>query len=392
MATERLYYADSWQTAFTAAVVARRPLDGRTAVVLDRTLFYPESGGQMADHGSLAFDGGTVSVLDVQLSDDDVIHVVDGEPPSVGSAVSGRIDRARRREHMALHTGQHILSRALADEAQAETVSSRLGETACTIDVDRDRVDDGLLARAVDLANAVVDDDHPVEAVFPSEQELAELPLRREAKVEGPVRVVKVGDFDVTPCGGTHCTRSGQVGLVEITGLERRKRRLRITFVAGGRARRQLGAEARAMREIARSLSCAPDEVAGALDRLRQQAKDAQDATKAVEALLASNVAARLQARDGRVVASLDGLTPEIVREIAKQVAETSDALLATPTAGGLHVVLARGAGGSLDCGALLAEVAAKVGGRGGGRPDRAEGRLPAEVDWVTLCNEVSGG
>ncbi|MEQ9320319.1 MAG: DHHA1 domain-containing protein, partial [Polyangiaceae bacterium] len=320
---------------------------------------------------------------------DEVLHVVDGELPGIGSAIAGTVDRARRREHMALHTGQHILSRALADEAEADTVSSRLGETACTIDVDRDRIDDVLLGRALDLANAVIDDDHPVNALFPSPEELAALPLRREAKVEGPIRIVRVGDFDVTPCGGTHCTRSGQVGLVEITGLERRKRRLRITFVAGRRARRQLGDEARAMREVARSLSCAPLEVASAFDRLRGQVRDAHDATKEVEDLLASTVAARLPVTDGRVVAYLDGLTPEIAREVAKRVAEEADALLAAPTAGGIHVVLARSAGSTFDCGAFLRQVAEEVGGKGGGRPERAEGRLPEGVDWVSVCDDA---
>ena len=390
MGSERLYYEDPWRTEFTATIVAHDEVGGRPAVELDRTLFYPESGGQMADRGVLGVGEARLVVDDVQLSGDRVLHVLDGELPAIGTSVSGIIAAARRREHMALHTGQHILSRALVDEAKADTVSSRLGETACTIDVDRDRVADELLGRALDLANAVVDDDHPVEAMFPTDDELAALPLRREAKIEGRIRVVKVGDFDVTPCGGTHCTRSGQVGLLEITGLERRKRRLRIPFVAGRRARRQLGSEARLMRELATSLSCAPGEVAQAFARLRDQTKAAREATKSVQALLAENVAASLPVERGRVVASFERLPPEVVREVAKLVAQRADALLATRTDGGLHVVITRGTDSSLDCGALLSEVAAKVGGRGGGRPDRAEGRLPDGVDWAALCRETS--
>jgi len=386
MATERLYYEDPWRTTFEASVVAHHELDGRPAIELDRTLFYPESGGQMADHGSLSWDDTERSVSDVQLRGDELLHVVTADRPAVGTRVTGTIDASRRRVHMALHTGQHILSRALADEAQAQTVSSRLGETACTIDVDRAQLDEARLTRAVELANAVIEDDLPVEASFPSPEELASLPLRREAKVEGPIRIVKVGDFDVTPCGGTHCTASGQVGLIDITGLERRKRRLRLTFVAGRRARLQLSAEARAIRELGRSLSCAPAEVAMAYERLRDQVRQAQDATKAAERMLAAQIAAGLPEREGRVVASLDGLTPALTREIARHIAERADALLALRSDEGVQVVLARGPDSRFDCGAFLKEVATKTGGRGGGKPDRAEGRLPAGIDWEQLC------
>jgi alanyl-tRNA synthetase len=394
--TERLYFDDPFERSFEATVVAHRDQDGRRTVELDRTLFYPESGGQMADHGTLEHEGGTTAVRDVQLAGDNVLHVVDGDLPPVGAEVRGTIDGERRRVHMALHTGQHILSRALADEAQAETLSSRLGETACTIDVDRDRLDDSVLARALNLANAVVEDDLRVDAIFPNEDELAQLSLRREAKVDGPVRVVKVGDFDVTPCGGTHCTRSGQVGLIDITGMERRKRRLRLSFVAGRRARLQLGREARAIRELGRTLSCAPEEVATAYDKLREQAREAQDARKAAESMLAEHIAERLLAGridDDPIIASLEPHSTEVVREIAKRIAAQprAVALLALRSDAGLHAILARGPDSSFDCGAFMKRATATAGGGGGGRPDRAEGRLPTKTDWRRLVAELLG-
>ena len=123
-----------------------------------------------------------------------------------------------------------MLSRALADVALAATVSSRLGETACTIDVDQEVVEERRIAAAEDLTNAIIDDDVPVRAFFPTEEELAALPLRRRPTVSENIRVVAVGDFDVSPCGGTHCTRSAQVGLVHVTGVERYKGKLRISF------------------------------------------------------------------------------------------------------------------------------------------------------------------
>jgi alanyl-tRNA synthetase len=391
MATERLYYEDSWRDAFEAEVVAHHDVDGRVGVELDRSLFYPESGGQMADRGVLEVGEARVAVHDVQLGGDAVLHFVDGEPPGVGASIRGHIDRARRRSHMALHTGQHILSRALVDEAGADTTSSRLGETACTIDVDRDRLDDAELARALDLANAVVDDDHAVVARFPSAEELASLSLRREAKVDGPIRVVSVGDFDDTPCGGTHCTRSGQVGLLEITGIERHKRRLRISFVAGPRARRLLGGQAAVVRALARDLSCAPDELPAAYERLREQARQARDDASASEHQLAQAIASTLPEVEGRVVAALP-LAADTVRAVAQAIttAPASVALLLSEQ--DHHMVIARGADSSFDCGAFVRAVAQHSGARGGGRPERAEGRLPTEVDWPALVAEITAG
>src|SRR5262249_3425100 len=156
----------------------------------------------------------------------------------------GTIDRARRRVHMALHTGQHTLSRALVDVARADTVSSRLGETACTIDVDQAQVAERDLARAEDLVNSIIDADAPVRAFLPEPGELAALPLRRPPKVETDIRIVAVGEFDYSPCGGTHCLRTAQVGFVSVTGVERYKGKIRITFAAGRRARAELAGHA----------------------------------------------------------------------------------------------------------------------------------------------------
>jgi len=179
--TERLYYDDPLLVEFRARVMERSDLAGQASVLLDRTAFYPESGGQMADRGKL----NGLDVLDVQVAADGALHHVLGrDPPEVGAEVVGHVDALRRRVHMALHTGQHILSRALLDIAAAETVSARLGETACTIDVDVANLVERDVARAEDLANAVIDDDVVIRSFFPDPGELARLPLRRAPKVK----------------------------------------------------------------------------------------------------------------------------------------------------------------------------------------------------------------
>ncbi len=395
--TARLYYNDPLLLDFTATVVAHGAFAGAPSVLLDRSAFYPESGGQMADRGCL----GGVAVADVQVDDDGLVHhLLEGAALlDVGASVAGGIDRARRRVHMALHTGQHMLSRALTDIAFAATVSSRLGETTCTIDVDRETLDERLVAQAEALVNAVVDDDAPIRAFFPTPDELAALPLRRAPKVTSNIRVIAIGDLDVSPCGGTHCTRTAQVGLLRITGIERYKGKARVTFSAGPRARRELWDEAAVLRDLGKAFTCGPRDVPTAVEKLRRELGDAREALGHARSRLADAAATDLAAAsaadpDHRAVAVLDDTGVEILRRIAGRVAATPAAVafLAGRTDGGLAVMISRGSASRFDCGAFLKRVAAAAGGRGGGRPEHAEGRLPADADWPALVATALAG
>ncbi len=378
--TERLYHADAFLRSFRARVTAHAEHGGRSSVVLAATGFYPEAGGQMADRGSL----GGVAVIDVQADDAGVIHhVLDGAAPPVGAEVDAAIDWARRRVHMALHTGQHLLSRALIEAATAETVSARLGETGCTIDVARDPVPERELAAAEALANSVIDDDVAVRAWFPEPAELAGLPLRREPKVASEVRVVAIGDFDVSPCGGTHCARSAQIGSIRVLGAERYKGLTRIHFTAGARARGLLGEHSETLARLARELTCSTADVPGAIDKLRRALSDSRADAAAVRDQLAAALADTLVAGStgAEVIATLPDAA--LLRPLAARLsAAGKDVLLAVATPEGTQVLLSRTAGSSLDCGALLRRLAQATGGRGGGKAEHAEGRLPAAIDW----------
>lgn len=391
--TERLYYSDPFLHRFTGRVLAHGSWNGAPSVVLDRTAFYPEAGGQMADRGVL----GGLAIRDVQVDDAGVVHHVLELPegaglPEVGAELPGELDRVRRRVHMALHTGQHMLSSALVEVAQAHTVSSRLGETLCTIDVDLDFLDEKRVAEAEDLVNSIIDDDVVIRAFFPTPEELAALPLRRAPKVTDNIRVVQIGDFDVSPCGGTHCTRSAQVGLVRVLGVERYKGKGRVLFSAGRRARSELWEEAGTLRALGRTFSCGPRDVPTSVEKLRRDLTDVREALGAARAKLAEGIAAELatqleQSPDKRVVAVLEGATPEALRSIAARLTSRPEAvaLLAGRTPEGLAVLIARGSGSSFGCGAFLKRAAEASGGRGGGRPEHAEGRLPPSTDWTTL-------
>lgn len=390
--THRLYHDDAYLRRFDAEVIAITTYRSHPAIVLDRTTFYPEAGGQLGDRGRL----GELAVVDTQETDDGtIVHVIEGEikgePPAVGSRVTGEIDWLRRRQHMAQHTAQHLLSGALLDRAQAPTMSARLGENSLTIDIARDRLPEAELAAAEDLANDVVDDDVEVRAWFPSPEELAALKLRRDPKVTANIRVVAIGEFDRSPCGGTHCARTSQLAAVRIISAERYKGMTRVTFTTARRGRAELFARDQVLRGLASQFSCGPAEVPAAIDKLRREAEAANGQITQLRSRLASTIIAQLPG-DGPAIAALPG-DAELLRSVAAKLAAAGrDAILCAPDDTGATVVMIRAAGSSLDCGALWKRLAAKHGGRGGGRADRADGRLSVAVtDWPAMVTDVTG-
>ncbi len=375
--TRRLYHDDAYLRRFESEVIAHTTYSDRPALVLAETAFYPEAGGQLGDHGTIA----GVAVTDTQeLDDGTIVHVMTGELPAVGTRVTGELDWARRRQHMAQHTAQHLLSGTLLERAQAPTASARLGESALTIDAARDRIPDAELAAAEDLANDLIDDDLPIRAWFPSADELASLKLRRDPKVSADIRVVAIGEFDFSPCGGTHCARTSQLGSIRITGTERYKGMTRVTFTAGRRARAELFTRDQVLRGLATQFSCGPAEVPAAIEKLRRDVDASSTEIANLRSRLSSLVVESF-AGTGAVIAAIPG-DADLLRSVAaKLVAAGRDALLAAPDDAGTAVVLMRAAGSTLDCSAVWKQLAAKVGGRGGGRADRVEGRMPGRID-----------
>lgn len=382
--TRRLYHDDAYLRRFDATVVAVTTWKDKPAVVLDRTAFYPEAGGQLGDRGTL----GDATVVDTQETDAAIVHILDGAAPAVGATITGELDWTRRRQHMAQHTAQHLLSGTLLDRAQAATASARLGESALTIDVARDRIPDADVASAEDLANDLIDDDLAIRAWFPNVDELAALKLRRDPKVSADIRIVKIGDFDFSPCGGTHCERTSQLGTIRITSTERYKGMTRVTFTAGRRGRAELFSRDQVLRGLATQFSCGPAEVPAAIDKLRRDAEAASTEMANMRSRLAALVIAQLGDAP-RVIATIPG-DAELVRSIAAKLSGAGrDALLAAPDGESMHVVLFRATSSTLDCGALFKQLVAKVGGRGGGKAERAEGRLTSAADWPALVTAL---
>ena len=400
MKTPRLYWDDPLLLDFASQVIDRTELDGRPALVLRETAFCPEAGGQLADRGEASWDGGAARVVDAQEDDEGrVLHVLEtSDPlPPPGTAIRIRIDAGRRRAHMSQHTGQHMLSRALLDVAGAPTVSSRLGETICTIDVTAEQLTDEQLADAETLVAKVVLEDRPVRAFVPTPEELATLPLRRDPKVSRDVRIIDVEGFDLSPCGGTHVQRTGQVGALRILGTERYKGGTRITFATGLRALRDAARKDRILRELSAGLTCGIDELPQVIARMQADRRDEHKAAAALRERLARYVGdellAKAASKDGVrwVVATLPDEPIESLRAIGARIAETPDAvaILASPAAAATRILVHSGVQSGVGAGALLQRIAQAAGGRGGGRPDRAEGQIPAGVDLAAIWSSL---
>lgn len=370
--TERLYYTDPALDRFEATVTRVDHVDGRQLVRLDRTAFYPTSGGQPFDLGTL----GAARVIDVTDEENgDVVHIVDGALDP-GERITGRIDWPRRFDHMQQHTGQHVLSAAFDTLLDARTESFHLGADYATIDLARE-LTPIQIARAEDDANRVVWEDRAVSIRFVDAGEAATLPLRKTPAREGTLRLIDVGGYDLSACGGTHVARTGAIGMIAVSGWERFKGGMRVGFVCGGRALRAHRRLRDVVAESARLLSTMQDDVPAGIERLHADAKDAKRQIKDLQARLAEHEAERLaaDAQAGVVVAALDGWDQAALKGIASAIAARPGhvaALLGGPPP--FAVVIARSADRTIDCGAALKALVARFGGKGGGRPELAQG------------------
>ena len=403
MPTKKAYWDDPFATALETRGAEASTWEGKPSLVLSETLFYPEGGGQLGDVGTLRVGDETVNVVDTQIDDAGAIHhvVERAIATSAGATVAGSIDVSRRRDAMAHHTAQHMLSRALLDEARAATASARIGLGTCTIDVERESIPDAELHRAEDRVNDAIRADLAIRALFPTAEELARLDLRRAPKVSAGVRIIDIDGFDLTPCGGTHCTRTGQIGVVRVAHVERYKGKLRVGFHAATRAISDARAKEAVLGALAKKLTCGVLDVGAAVGKLQNDLKERTDALATARGelfeLLAKNVLAEhppdpsgaTLVRVARVGAGTDVAS---LRTLAARLAGARGDVFAVCTAedgDGLLVVVQRGASTAVDCGAWLKSLAAKTGGRGGGRPERAEGRLPNDAATEALLRII---
>jgi len=378
--TERLYYTDSHLIEFDAHVVdVTERVSGWTAVTLDRTAFYPTGGGQPGDTGAL--DGARV----VECTDegDTILHVIQGPTPKIGALVKGRVDWPRRLDHIQQHTGQHILSQAFVTLFDAPTHSFRVMDQVCEIDVDLITPTTERIERAVELANNVIWEDRPLTIKEVSAEEAAQLPLRKDPAREGLLRLIEIEGFDLTPCGGTHASHTGEVGLIAVRSWERAKGLTRIEWVAGRRALEDYRRANTTARNIAAVFSTARDDAPKLAARLIEENKQLHHRVRALEEIASRVEAEELIAESPAAAAGVrvitrifDNRDAEALKQLAHALSNHPNvvALLGARDKDAARLLFARSADAPGDMNALMRDACALIDGRGGGKPEMAQG------------------
>ena len=375
--TTRLYYDDPYQQTFEATITGVTQTAGRTQVVLDRTAFYPTSGGQPFDRGQL----GPWTVVDVtDLDNGDVAHAIDAAAPvEAGQPVSGRIDWKRRFDHMQQHTGQHILSAAFDRLIGVRTVGFHLGTGRSTIDLARSVTPEETSAAEIE-ANRVICENRPVAVRYATAEEAAALPLRKESARSGTLRLIEIPDFDLSACGGTHVRQTGAVGSIAATGWERFKAGTRLEFVCGHRALREFQHMRAAAAAASTLLGVSPLDVPAAVKRLQDESLEQRRAGALLSAELAGHRADRLAGTfetvpHGRMVTAAVNADGNGLKALALALVTRPGHLAVLSSAGRpAQVVVACSADVSMSAKDLLAALVSRFGGKGGGKPDLAQG------------------
>jgi alanyl-tRNA synthetase len=393
--TERLYYADSHLTRFRAQVVERLTYDGKPAVILDRTCFYPTGGGQPNDLGLI--DG--VPVIDVAARDGDkaIIHVLAGE--LMANEADCELDWARRFDHMQHHTGQHILTQAFVQTCGAGTVGFHLSADTATIDLDHTALSAAQIAAAEELANQIVFEARPVTTRIVDPDAADGVRMRRlpDTLVTGGLRVVEVADFDVTACGGTHVRSTGEIGIIKVVGTEKRGGKLRVEFKCGGRALRDYRVKSDVLGRIAAALNAHFSEADAVVAKLQEDYRAAARALKVASSQLVEYEAAALlaetRAENGRrlIVRIYDQRDPAEMKLLAQRLSAAEGVIALLGSAGSkAQLVFARSADRTEDMNALLKLALAQLGdARGGGQPNMAQGGgVPADEAAVRRALE----
>lgn len=396
--TERLYYKDSFLREFDATVISCEPVEpgasggqsSRWRVVLDRTAFYPTSGGQPHDLGKL----GEANVVEVEDAEDGktVVHYTSAAV-ELGH-VRGEIDWARRIDHMQQHTGQHLLSAAFVELFQFPTVSFHLGRDISSIDLQAPSIVPRHLEEAERRTNTIIFEDRLVTIRFGTAEELAEAGIRKKVDREGVLRAIEVEGFDRQPCGGTHLERTGQAGMLLLRKMERRREAWRVEFGCGFRALATARADFATLTQAAALMSCGLPDVPAGITKMMEERRAMHGAAKKLEERLAGlearDLIAKASQQGGGLVVSavIEEATPAYLALLAAKIVGEANAAALLAAATG-HIVFSQTKGGAGDMGALLRETMKESGGKGGGARDFAQGSVPSGADMAALLKKA---
>lgn len=393
MSTHRIYYDDSFEKNFEARVLTCEPgppfptdagAQPAWEVVLDRSAFYPSSGGQPHDLGLI----GEARVLDVREEGEDIVHFVDRFIPL--GTVKGCLDWTRRFDHMQQHTGQHLLSAMFQERFGLSTVSFHLGAEISTIDLQGREPSEEILEGAARAANQVIFENRPITVRYGTAEQLAARGVRKQVERSGILRAIEIASADLQPCGGTHVKHTGQIGLLVLRGVSKIRQDWRIEFVCGGRAARFARTDFQLLRHLSERLAVAPESVASALERAFAERDAHFKNLRAVlqrlaqaEATAALSSANELAGGIRAITMVLKDINPEYLAALASELtkSEKTIALLARRECG--HMILAQHPSAVRDMNTLLKQVLEKVPGKGGGTKDFVRAKItdPAQVE-----------
>lgn len=390
-ATEKLYFENAYLKEFSARVIGREIRDGQRLVILDRTAFYPESGGQPHDLGIL----NGVKVIRVEEEDGVIFHFLDGE--LAGDEVKGQIDWPRRFDHLQQHTGQHILSEAFYQLVRGETLSFHLGQEESTIEIGLESIKDETLFQVERLANEMVFSDLEIKTYFLPEEKIPEIPLRKLPKKTGLIRIVEVNGFDYSACGGTHCKRSGQVGLIKIIRQEKIRGHIRFSFICGFRALTGFEHRRQWLQAAARLLTGEEKEVPAGVSRTLAELRNLKKKQKKMEESLAIFEAKEMLAgNQSKIISGLfQDKSQDEIKFLALQLVHRAEvvAVLAGLTADSFQLVIAAADSLKTDVRQVVPVLQAEIKLKGGGsqtlvqlvseEKDQAKAALQMTVDFL---------
>ena len=384
--TDRLYYTDPYTRDFDATVTGR--VEDSRRIYLDRTAFYPTSGGQAFDTGEL----GGVRVTDVVDEGDRIAHLLDA--PLVADRVSGRVDWPRRFDHMQQHTGQHLLSAVLADLLGYRTVAVHFGKESSTLDLTAGSLSPEETQRVEEKANEIIVQNRPVEISFEDAQQAEG--LRKASERSGNIRIITIRELDRSACGGTHVRATGEIGSLLIRKVERVRKGVRLEFICGSRANRRARADYSLIIRLASDFSAAAEELPRLIASQRDDLKNATALLRDLEAKLDLSRARELYAAAPlettglrRVTVREEQAALESLRGLGQAITSMPLAVFVAAVSNPPAVLLATSPDTGIDAGALLKSLLASVGGRGGGSARLAQGMVPGRAQLETLMESL---
>jgi alanyl-tRNA synthetase len=376
--TRRLYQKNQYVTTFSSAVIERIEVEKTPAIILEQTAFYPTSGGQPHDIGTL----NGVQVIDViENEDHQIIHLL--EKPIQESSIEGSINWKRRFDHMQQHTGQHLLSQAFIKTCNAETVSFHLGEEVSTIDVSQAGMDGEMVKAAEDLANQIIYENREVVAHFVNKDAVHKFPVRKVPTVDDNIRILEIKDFDYSPCGGTHCSHTGEIGMIKVRKWEHYKGGTRIQFICGWRALSDYQQKTEILQQLSNTLTSGEAELPQNIEKLQEETKSLRREQAGLTKQLLDYEAKALLTERGKfenfyvLKKIFAGRSPKDLKVLANKVLENSSntvILFGGKTEGKASLIFLRSEGLPFNMNQLMKTACVIINGRGGGQPHQAQG------------------